>query len=101
MHIWKISQSVNDGYDTYDSAIVYSRTENGARSVHPNPNWEDYASYIDTDPSSDDNILERMYYWNHSWAPIADVVVEYIGEIYDLAGDNIKPGVILASFNAG
>lgn len=102
MHIWKISQDVNDGYGTYDSAIVYACTERDARRTHPDTNWEDYAAYIDLNPSTLDNQVERVYAWNRAWAPIEEVLVEHIGENpeYDDI-DPIEPGVILASYNAG
>lgn len=98
MYIWKISQNVNNGYDTYDSAIVYAETENDARSTHPDPNWEDYASYIGDNSNSQDNLEELQYARTHSWACTHEVQVEYLGEAHWLYE---TPGVILASFNAG
>lgn len=98
MYIWKISQNVNNDYDTYDSAIVYAETENDARSTHPNPNWENYASYTHEGPTSQYNMAERQYAWTNRWASVDDVKVEHIGEAH---WEQNTPGVILASFNAG
>ena len=71
MKIFKIWQEVNNGYDTYDSAIVVAENEEEARK-----------SPID------------IYY---EWAHPDDIKVEYIGE----AKEGTEKGVILASFNAG
>ncbi len=76
MKIWKISQTQNDGYDTYDSAIVAAETEDEAREINPEGAWG------------------RKY---SAWCQFPDdVTVEFIGVGYQ--GD---AGVILASFNAG
>lgn len=98
MYIWKISQNVNNGYDTYDSAIVYAETMSEARNIHPDPDWEDFASYVDEDLASQDNMAERQYAWTNYWASVDDVKVEHIGEAH---WEQKTPGVILASFNAG
>lgn len=77
MKIYKISQSLNIGYDTYDSAVVCADNEEEARSIHPS----DYAT---------------KYTWIES-DKINEIRVEYLGE----ADENLKKGVILSSFNAG
>lgn len=35
MNLYKISQDVNDGWDTFDSAIVAAKSEEDARNIHP------------------------------------------------------------------
>jgi hypothetical protein len=75
--LWLIRQTKNNGYDTYDSAVVAAPDEETARHIHPN----NYSLVH----SSDD-----------SWVHPRDVVVEYLGET-----DREISGVILASFNAG
>ena len=35
MKLWCISQTDNDGYDTFDSAVVAAETESDARAIHP------------------------------------------------------------------
>jgi hypothetical protein len=72
MKLFKISQNVNNEYDTYDSAVVAAKSESDAASIVPD-------SYSD------------------SWCDPEDVKVEYIGE----ARPGIEAGVIVASFNAG
>ncbi len=81
MKLFKISQSVNNVYDTYDSAIVCAKDKKEAKYIHPqygskwNGKDEDYST----------------------WCSIKDVKVEYIGE----AKTKLKKGVVCASFHAG
>ena len=79
MKIYKLSQTVNNQYDTYDSCVVYAESREAALAIHPDGNtW--YSS-------------GGLY----AWAESKDIVVEYLGT----AGFAASPGVILASFNAG
>ncbi len=73
--LYRIWQIKNSGYDTYDSAIVCAETEEEAKN---------------TKVGSVDG-----YYG--TWVKPEDVHVEEIG----IAKDNVKKGIILASFNAG
>lgn len=78
MKLWKISQTANDGYDTYDSAVVAAETEDEARLMHP-----------------DGGALRNSLY--DSWVRHPeDVKVEYLAYAVGL-----DAGIILASFNAG
>ncbi len=81
MKLYRISQEVNNGYDTYDKAIVAAPSEEAARIMHPG--GETLAEW-DKGPG----------YW--AYAP-EQVKVELIGT----AAPNIEQGVICASFNAG
>ena len=81
MNLYLISQSVNNDYDTYDSAVVCAPTESAARTIHPEghvvvaiapPNWD-------------------------AWCGLLDVEVELIGK----AHEGSEQGVVCASFNAG
>lgn len=76
MKLFKISQTVNKDYDTYDSAVVCAENVDEARKMHPYGNFG---------------------YTLEDWCDMKDVEVEYIGE----AGSNVKKGVIVASFHAG
>lgn len=84
MKLYLISQSENNGYDTYDSAVVCAPSEEVARSMYPSngsditspKNKWDFCDWID-DPSL--------------------VAVEYLGD----AEPNAIQRVICASFNAG
>jgi hypothetical protein len=86
MKLYLISQTDNIGYDTHDSAVVAARDPTQAAQIHP---------------------YGEGYEWNgnswggktdYTWArKPASVTVEIIGT----AKPGTKPGVIIASFNAG
>lgn len=78
MKLYLISQDENDGYDTYDSAVVCAGSEDEARKINP-----DYGEW------------GRNY---GSWCSSPDkVTVRHIGE----AVEGMEPGIVLASFHAG
>lgn len=80
MKLYKISQTENQSYDTFDSAIVAAESENEAKNIHP---------------SGDNDYWKDRY---NTWCNEAiSVSAEYIGE----ACEGTELGVILASFNAG
>jgi hypothetical protein len=80
MNLYLISQSVNQGYDTYDAAVVAAENEENAKLIHPNGGpWDG----------------KREYYG--SWCAAEDVKVDFIG----VAIPETDSGVISASFNAG
>lgn len=82
MKLWKISQTINRDYDTYDSAIVAASTRDEARLIHP---------------EGDGQITQEAQKSYDTWAGLSSIEVEELG----LAKDGIKAGIILASFNAG
>ena len=78
MNLYKISQTENTGYDTYDSAIVAAPDEKSARETNPNGRIFAAADL------------------GNAWVSSPDQVeVELIGT----AAPGIQAGVILASFN--
>jgi len=93
MKIYKIWQEVNNGYDTFDSAIVYAENEDKARRIHPHKGWYTYDEDGDEFYIRNGGCKEKSY----SWCSLKDVKVEYIGENPDVK----EEGLILASFNAG
>jgi hypothetical protein len=80
MNLYKISQTVNDSYDSYDSAVIAAETEEEARRIHPTGELQG----VEWDK------------W-HTWAKLDQIKVELIGT----AAPGIAKGVIVASFNAG
>lgn len=76
LNLYLIHQDVNNDFDTYDSAVVAAESDDDARSIHPSGNdeWDD-----------------------DTWCKPDQVKVTMIGK----AEDNMKRGVICASFNAG
>lgn len=81
MNLYKLTQDTIRGYDTYDSAVVSAETEEQARNMHPDgitaSGWE-LNAYPD-------------------WPKAEYVSVELLGT----AVTGTKPGVIVASYNAG
>lgn len=80
--LYLISQSINVGHDTYDSAIVAETSPTEAKKWHPNgkhiKDWNQFDAY--------------------SWVKSTHSVNwKLIGH----AKKGVKKGVILASFNAG
>ena len=84
MNLYKISQTSNAGYDTYDSAIVCAETEAAAKVIHP---------------GGDDEGVPATWPGEYtSWCQTIDQVkVELIGT----AAPGVTQGVVLASFRAG
>ncbi len=80
MKLYKLTQDVNDDWDTYDSCVVCAVDEEDAKTISPD--------------GYETPIKQPEY---TSWCTIKDVKVEYIGE----AVEGLKRGVIVASFNAG
>ena len=81
MNIYLISQSVNNDYDTYDSAVVIAEDSEKARFIHPNgsKDWNGKKGKFD------------------AWCDASDVTVELIG----ISEDSEEKWVVCASFNAG
>lgn len=80
MNIYKISQTENSSYDSFDSAVVIAENEINAQKMSP---------YDGKNFDFEDD--------KYSWAScIENVKVEYIG----VAGWGLSKGVICASFKA-
>ena len=79
MKLWRISQTTNTGWDTYDSAVVAAPTKRTAQCTHPNTG--------------------RQYRGDGGgvWCDHKDVAVEFLG----VAKPCTPAGVVCASFNAG
>lgn len=98
MKIYKIFQTVNNDYDTYDSAIVFAESEEDARRICPDKYYQlgedNHHYFVYSDGTLKDEGETPSYF---SWCKVSDVQVEYVGE----AAEGTKKGVLLASFNAG
>lgn len=85
MNIYKVSQAVNNYYDSFDSMVVVADSEEDARWMRPDgTSW-------------DDKSCQNDYWAIIDWTWPEDCTVELIGE----ALPGMRPGVVLASFNAG
>ncbi len=84
MKLFKIYQSINTGYDTFDSAVVVADSAEEAQKIHPCGGSLDFKMY--------DN-----------WVSRPDLVkFIYLGEVVGEPDNDIYPGAIIcASFNAG
>ena len=94
MNLYKVSQNVNNTYDTYSDFIVVCETEDKARHTNPGEyyKWHDdqwFFQYADGTESGEGRK-------EHSWCDPKDVKVELIGK----AKEGIV-GVICSSFHAG
>jgi hypothetical protein len=83
MNLYRISQTKNGDYDTYDSAVVAATSADEARHIHP------------------DGGMPETRWWEKrecspTWVDPGDVEVEYIG-----TGPQKNPTVICSSYNAG
>jgi hypothetical protein len=76
MNLYRISQTTNTTWDTFDSAVVAAESEEAARNTHPETS-------------------EFGREW--SWTGPENVTVEFIGT----AKEGTVAGVICSSFNAG
>lgn len=82
MNLYLISQSKNNGYDTYDSAVVAAETEELARS---------------TRPDGENSRPGKRWPTDYCWTSPENVRVELIGK----AKEGTEARVICSSFNAG
>lgn len=76
LKLWLISQEENTGWDTYDSAVVAAKTEEEARLINPDGEWNLSSAWCSSP--------ERVH-------------IEYLG----IATEGVEPGIVLSSFNAG
>lgn len=90
MEIYLISQSVNDDYDTYDSAIVIAESEEEAKKIHPDGNYD----YKENNTLLRFNESDEDY---GSWAKKEYIEVKLIG----VANKDAIKGVVCSSYNAG
>lgn len=98
MKLYKLSQTVNNGYATYSSAVVCADSEDEARKMHPNNEWywNDGKWFFKNDNSGHE--IDEVYYTSWVDADNLDAIeVEYLGE----ADSSVKPGVVIASYLPG
>jgi hypothetical protein len=95
-YLYHVSQTINGGYDTYDSFIIACKTPREAQYTHPNDNitWnkEKGAWYFQYKGS----INPPCEVDPGGWCLPNAVMVKCIG----VAGRGVK-GILISSFNAG
>ena len=90
LYLWRISQTVNNNYDTYDSAVVVAATEEQARKIHPGGE--------DNEPMHNPGRGQ----WSHNgvWAVNWEQV--YAEKLAPIDHIDYRAGaIVVASFNAG
>ena len=99
MKLWLISQDVNSGYDTYDSAVVAADTSDDARRVSPSGQykWSDADGCWMFEHSDGRKGLAKN---GHQTDWVSDITLVKVREIGHACGD-VSSGLVLASFNAG
>jgi len=96
LYLWKISQSVNDGYDTYDSAVVVAECEEEARMIHPG--GENYDGGVNREGFV-------VPWWQRAerygvWADVMEQVTAV--KLAPIDSPEYPAGtIVVASFNAG
>jgi hypothetical protein len=85
LRLYQLRQSVNTGYDTFNSVIVAAVDKADAITMSPD--------VYDKKPLP----FSREEYHRTTWASQQDVKAEYIGD----AAPTVQRGIILASFIAG
>jgi hypothetical protein len=93
MNLYLISQSTNDDWDTYDSAVVCANTPEEAQNIDP-------ASGQPMQWTQPADLQEDQHWWppDHWAYNPSDVIVLLIGTADP---SWTEPAVICASFNAG
>jgi hypothetical protein len=92
INLYRISQTVQSGFDTYSDAIVAADSSEDAALIHPNSHYRFFRGWPIANTSEWGEAPER------GWVDNPDQVkVEFIG----VALPTIEKGVICASFHAG
>jgi hypothetical protein len=95
MKLWLISQSENNGYDTFDSAVVAAETEEEARLIYPG-DWNDNKFWSNNEWKGR-TVNGNIYSDSGScWTSPDRVNVQFLADGYEG-----EAGSICSSFNAG
>lgn len=95
IRLYLVEQDYNTGYDTYDSVVVAAKSVKDAIRMDPSGlrEWSDeLGSWMFVSASGLKTQEDHT-----AWAPISQLTCRCIGR----AKEGTKPGIILASFNAG
>ena len=100
MKLYRIWQTVNNDYDTFDSAVVAAYDEEDARSIHPISSWLGMGHLPTVTPTAREAEEEKEkngYNEDDTWTTRENVKVRFLG----IGSPDVKRGVICASYNAG
>ena len=97
MNIYLLSQSENNGYDTYDSCVVIAESENEARNTNPS----NFVTHIKDGQWMGTYTKGGEYIINaHDWVSYSDIHLISV-TLVGFANKEAKKGVVCASYNAG
>jgi len=99
LFLWKLSQDVNNDYDTYSDAVVVSSNPVAAKRIHPSVDsqtGEMMFRYVEGEGWH--WVHDGAHYGNSGWAEPKDIQVTCVGEAADWLGEG---GVVCSSFHAG
>ena len=97
LNIYRLSQTVNNDYDTYDSMVVAAENADIAKRIIPQSTLMGPGEIIPI-ADSDLSTVEDPKTWDEGyWANPAFIKVEYVGK----ADPSMSRCIICASFNAG
>jgi len=99
LFLWKLSQDVNNDYDTYSDAVVVSSDPVAAKRIHPSVDSVTGEMMFRWDEGTGWHwVHDEESYSGCNWADPKDVQVTCIGVAADWLGEG---GVICSSFHAG
>jgi hypothetical protein len=99
LFLWKISQEVNNEYDSFDSAIVVSSNPVAAKRIHPacdTQSGEAVFRYVEGEGWIWAH--DGSFYGNSGWADLKDIKVQCVGEAASCFSEG---AIVCSSFNAG
>jgi len=99
LYLWKLSQDVNNDYDTYSDAVVVSENPVAAKRIHPSVDsvtGERMFRYVEGEGWEWEMI--GGLYNNCCWTDVKNIKVVCVGQ----AADGLVEGeVVCRSFHAG
>lgn len=100
LFLWKISQEVNNEYDTYSEAVVVASDPESAKRVHPSVDSHtgEAWNYYDEENEGWHSTCDGEYAGSGSWADPTDITATCVGQ----AAEGLSAGtVVCSSFHAG
>ena len=100
LFLWKISQEVNNEYDTYSAAVVVASDPESAKRVHPSVDSHTGEAWNYYEETKEDwySIGDGEHTGSRGWAAPTDITAICVGE----AAEELSAGtVVCSSFHAG
>ena len=97
MNLYLLTQTVNRGYDTFDSCVVCAPNEDQAKTIHPygDRHYVEGAGWVRSDFPEFTSAMNRVR--DTVWATPENITATLLGT----ADPSVKVGVVLASFRNG